>query len=668
MQAHWIRRFTHSKLPVLHVAALMLALSCLLPRLSQAETHDSFDQVRQLTQLAEYIAVDYVRAVHDRQVIDDGEYREMLEFSQLIANKMALVQETAPTADNLRDQAKALQVAIQDKQDIETVRQMSRSLRRALLARMPASSLPDSLLPKTTVETLFQSHCAACHGQDGGGDGILAAQLEPAPTDFTDRERALNRSLLGLYDAISSGIDGTAMPAFGQLTEQQRWSLAFLVGGLPFQTSASEAGTASGITLRQLVDQSPAQLAAERPDITLRAIEGLRANPGSLFEVTANPLQITRNQLLLAQEAHQRGDYPAAQALAVSAYLDGFELVENSLDARDKPLRQALEADMMAIRQLLKQPQPAGEVETLMSRTLTQLNEADRLLSESALSSAALFSASLVILLREGLEALLVIIALVTVLMRMGRQDGLRYVHLGWVAALLAGVATWAAAQSLISISGASREVMEGIAALLAAFVLLYVGIWMHSKTHAAKWQAYIQQHINTHLTSGTLWGLALLAFIAVYREVFETVLFYQALLIQAVPSQYPSVFAGLVLGMAVLVVSAWVLVRYSVKLPIAKFFSLTTYLLLALAFILVGKAVSALQEAALIGITPLPVHVEIDWIGVKSTWQGMLAQLSVLLIFLVYMMATRSGRKMSSATSRTSDFKNSEVTPSQRD
>lgn len=155
------------------------------------------------------------------------------------------------------------------------------------------------------------------------------------------------------------------------------------------------------------------------------------------------------------------------------------------------------------------------------------------------LSNATLFSASLVILLREGLEALLVVIALVTVLVRTGRRDGLRYVHLGWVTALVGGVATWAAAQSLVSISGASREVMEGVAALLAAVVLLYVGIWMHSKTHAAQWQAYIQQHINSHLTAGTLWGLGLLAFIAVYREVFETVLFYQALLTQAAAAQY---------------------------------------------------------------------------------------------------------------------------------
>jgi len=665
MLAHWVGRFTHQKQLALNIAVILVALACLYPGVSQASMNDSYTQVRQLAQLAEYIAVDYVEAVRDGQVINNDEYQEMLEFSQLIVTKVSAIQNERTKGAELATQANALQDAIQKKQDTETIRQMSSSLRGTLLALMPQSALPDRLLPKTSVKQLFESQCASCHGASGGGDGVLAAQLNPVPTDFSDRERALNRSLLGLYDAISRGIDETAMPAFDQLSEQERWSLAFHVGSLAFQSGSPVAGEASNVTLQQLVNHNPAQLAADLPEVSLQTVEDLRANPELLFEVSADPLEITREQLLLAQAAHQRGDYQAAQTLAVSAYLDGFELIENGLDAQDKALRRTLEVDMMAMRQLMKQPQAAGVVEAAVNQILMQLDDADRLLSESTLSNVTLFSASLFILLREGLEALLVVIAMVTVLVRTGRKDGLRYVHLGWVAALLAGVATWAAAQSLISISGASREVMEGVAALLAVLVLLYVGIWMHSKTHAAQWQAYIQQHINTHLTSGTLWGLALLAFIVVYREVFETVLFYQALLTQTASTQYPSVIGGFSLGVAFLLILAWALARYSVKLPIAKFFSITTYLLLVLAFILMGKAVSALQEAALLGITPLPVSFEIDWVGVKSNWQGILAQLSVLLVF---MLAAGSRKKASCATSRTSDFENPGVAPSKPD
>ena len=167
----------------------------------------------------------------------------------------------------------------------------------------------------------------------------------------------------------------------------------------------------------------------------------------------------------------------------------------------------------------------------------------------------------------------------------------------------------------------------------------------MHDKTHAEQWQAYIQQHINTKLKSGTLWGLTALAFIAVYREVFETILFYQSLLTQSVDAQFSYVAGGFFLGTIILFVLAWVLIKYSIKLPIARFFATTTYLLLALSFVLMGKAVSALQEAAFIDISPLPVSFSIEWIGVNSTWQGVLSQALILLAFAVVILRSKVRR-----------------------
>jgi high-affinity iron transporter len=475
----------------------------------------------------------------------------------------------------------------------------------------------------------------------GQGGGPLAARLEPPPTDFTDRERALNRSVLGLFDAISYGIDNTAMTAFTQLSDRQRWSLAFYVGSLAFE-SATEPPVSPAISLQQMVVQNPGQLAAGLPEVQKQGVEWLRANPQRLFAEAPQPLAIARSRLTAGREAHRRGDYAAAADLAVSAYLDGFELAENTLDAHDKALRKDIEANMMRLRSLMSGPQSDGALDTTLAATLQQFDAAERLIAGSTLSAATLFTASLVILLREGLEALLVVIALMTILAKTERRDALRYVHLGWVAALLAGGATWVVAQSLITISGASRELMEGVAALLAALVLFYVGVWMHSKTHAAQWQDYIRRHIDTHLKSGTLWGLAALAFIAVYREVFETVLFYQSLLTQTVATHYSFVAGGAALGVVLLAVLAGLLIRYSVRLPIGRFFASTTYLLLALSFVLLGKAVLALQEADVIGISPLPVNFEIDWIGVKSTWQGILAQTLLVVAFMVMVIRSK--------------------------
>src|SRR3546814_19244915 len=104
------------------------------------------------------------------------------------------------------------------------------------------------------------------------------------------------------------------------------------------------------------------------------------------------------------------------------------------------------------------------------------------------------------------------------------------YVHGGWVAALLAGIATWAAATYVINVSGASRELTEGFGALFAAAVLLSVGIWMHGKAQAGAWQRYIREKLSKALSRRSAWFLFGLTFVVVYREVFETILFYQAL------------------------------------------------------------------------------------------------------------------------------------------
>lgn len=613
-----------------------------------AQTNDTA-QLRQLAQLAEYIGVDYADAVENGLVINEGEYQEMLEFSSMIVGRVS--SQIAPEQKTaIYNQSLALEQAIKNKESVSNIRQISAEIRGQLLAILPKSLLPNRLLPEKDTQALFQENCVSCHGATGKGDGILAKGLSPEPTNFTDKERAVNRSLLGLFDAISNGLDDTAMPAFTQLKEQQRWSLAFYVGGLAFKDKSnstqpsiqSSTNSAQDIDLQNWINFNPSQLIYSDENINAKFIDTYRSTPTLLFNKQQNPIDITKSQLSAAISAFHNQQYAKANTLAVSAYLDGFELIENSLDARDEVLRKNIEVNLINLRQVINTAGEEEQLKQLSTEIFIQLEQAEQLLTGSALSSSALFSASLVILLREGLEALLVVIALMTVLIKTNRRDALKYVHAGWVLALIAGIATWALAQSLIDISGASREMMEGVAALLAAVMLLYVGIWMHSKTNAEQWQAYIQKHISTQLRAGTLWGLTLLSFIAVYREVFETVLFYQSLLTQASSEQYSATVSGFVTGVIILAVVAWAILKYSIKLPIARFFSMTTYLLLALAFILMGKAISALQEAAVISISALPIHLDLPWIGVGSTWQGAFAQIAVVLFFVFYRMSAK--------------------------
>src|SRR5690606_9164025 len=103
--------------------------------------------------------------------------------------------------------------------------------------------------------------------------------------------------------------------------------------------------------------------------------------------------------------------------------------------------------------------------------------------------------------------ALLVVLALATVLIKSDRRDALKYMHAGWILAVIAGALTWVASQYLLVITGASREITEGVAALLAAVVLFYVGFWMHRKTQIDQWQRFIAESINRQLGRGALFG-----------------------------------------------------------------------------------------------------------------------------------------------------------------
>ena len=592
---------------------------------------------RQLIQLAEYIGVDYPEAVANGTVINEGEYREMLEFSQLLLAQMDHSQADKPT-----QLARNLALAIQNKKGAGTVKDISNHLRSELLSLMPSKPLPRHLLSRQESQSLFQSRCATCHGMLGLGDGPASVGMAPSPTNFTDQERALNRSVLGLYDAISQGIEETAMMAFTQLSEKQRWSLAFYVGSLAFTDEPASPNQPGSFAIADLVNYSPAALAGGNKQ-TLQALTWLRGNPDTLFTSSIEqPLDLARKQLLAAMDAFEKGQYAEANRLAVSAYLDGFELAENSLATSHPALKDQIEANMMTLRQLFREGVDADQLHTLLATTLAQLNSADEQLSEAGLSNPTLFSASLVILLREGLEALLVTLALAMVLIRSGRRDALTYLHIGWIAALVCGGLSWWAARSLINISGASREVMEGGAAIIAALVLLYVGVWMHNKTRASNWQAYIKNTITDRLQRGAIWGIAGLAFVAVYREVFETVLFYEALLTQSLPAQASVVAGGFIAGVLCLCAITWLIIRYSIRLPIGRFFAITTYLLVALSFILIGKGIIALQEAAMVDISPLPVTFDIDWLGIKSTWQSLLAQAMVCVLFFIFYVKNR--------------------------
>jgi high-affinity iron transporter len=216
-------------------------------------------------------------------------------------------------------------------------------------------------------------------------------------------------------------------------------------------------------------------------------------------------------------------------------------------------------------------------------------------------------------------------------------------VHYGWISALIAGVLTWWAATELITVSGATRELTEGFGSVLAALVLLFVGIWMHGKAQADEWQRYIKEKLGDAVAGGSAWFLFLLAFIAVYREIFETILFYVAL---AAEGNVGALVAGALSGALVLAGVAVAMLKFSQKLPISKFFAYSSALVAVLAVVLAGKGVAALQEAGLIGVTPVNVP-RISMLGLFPTREVVVAQVAT---FVVLMLGFAWNRRRSAA------------------
>lgn len=616
-------------------------LVCLVLAISiHAAESEEQGKARQAWQLFDYLAVDYGGAVRNSAVISISEYAEMQEFASTAQRLLDELPEAAGK-EVMQQRAVQLRGAVAAKAAPEVVAQLAHQLAADVLKAWPLPVVPAVVPDLQRGATLFESQCAACHGRRGQGDGSLAAKLDPPPVDFAQRERASERSPFALYQIISNGVEGTAMASFGALPEADRWALAFFAATLPYSEADKMAGAGlwqPGSPARRVInDMSALTLTSEQalaqqlgPVAARAVIAYLRANPTQVNADSSQRTALAQTRLRESIAALRAGDRAAATRLALSAYLDGFEPIEPALAARDRALFEKLEAGMMAYRTEVK----TGGVEQVQAsaeRLLSLLNQADFALVPSLDDTWATYVGALTILLREGLEALLMVVAMIAFLTKAERTDVLVYVHAGWIIALACGAATWLAATYLVHVSGASRELTEGLSSLFAAAVLLGVGVWMHNKSVAGRWQVYLHERMSSALTGRTAWFLFSLAFIAVYREVFETVLFYAALWTEG--NGWP-LLAGLASGIMVLAIIAAILLRTSARLPIGTFFAASSLLIAVLAVVLAGKGIGALQEAGWVHATPLAIP-HIDILGVLPTWQTMLAQLGVAAIAL---------------------------------
>lgn len=283
--------------------------------------------------------------------------------------------------------------------------------------------------------------------------------------------------------------------------------------------------------------------------------------------------------------------------LALDAYMV-FEQVEGDVRARNAALASELEDAFGALRTRAAAGARPDELEAIRGRLFSGLERAERLVADHP-SNANLFTESFVLLLREGFEAILVVAALMAFLNKAGATERRRDVATGAWAAVGASVVTAAVIEALFRVTPGEREALEGGTMLVASAVLFYVSYWLFSKIEVAKWNAFVRSRLEEALSKGSRVALASVAFLAVYREGCETILFYQALLTSAGAARGgpAAVAGGVVAGALALVVVYVAIDRFGMRLPLKPFFAVTSAMLYYMAFVFAGQGIAELQE-----------------------------------------------------------------------
>ncbi len=306
----------------------------------------------------------------------------------------------------------------------------ARELASAVRERFGVRAVPSATPDLARGRALYDTSCASCHGATGLGDGAAGRILEPPPRNFNERDRLLALSPFALFSTITYGLDGTGMKPFAQqLDEASRWDLAFYVGALGFGQDEIARGKALLDTQRDAAIARVPNLAA-LTDRSVAELSGGDADGEALLAfLRAHPEALRTGDLPLDwQRAGSRSrSRPSARASAsgrsispISSYLDGFEPVEPALNVVDSALRKAIEAEYIRYRDALREGRAFAEVSAIHRSVEDGLAQAEQRLAGGDLGPTAVFTGALTILAREGLEAVLLVVAIIGVLARVG--------------------------------------------------------------------------------------------------------------------------------------------------------------------------------------------------------------------------------------------------------
>ncbi len=571
-----------------------------------------------LVGVLQYLQADYPLAVESKS---DFELAEQRSF---IAEATEAAQKLGPQAEAFLPRLQSIKARVDKAEDPQGVSRDCGLLVEDLvlaggLARSPRTP-PDLKLG----ERLFQENCTTCHGPDGRAQGPLAEAMQPRPANFHDEDVMAGLTPYKAFNTTSFGVPGTGMPGFPNLSEEQRWAVAFYLFTLRQPPCEGKPPRAS---LEKLANATDPRLVQEHGQQHLACLR--RVMPDVDEE---RGLLLARGNVEQALKLGAEGDSLGARNALLDAYLNGLEPVEMTLSARDPELVLKLEKAFLDTRLAAERNSPHLQDE---GRVLLSLLDEARRGSGTSVDFFSVLWLTLLILLREGFEATVIVAALLAMLRKMRVPEYTRVVHAGWVSALVLGALLFLFGRHLLG--GANRELLEGVAALVAVVMLLYAALWLNARANMSKFMGELREKMQGALGRGSVVGLFTIAFTAVLRESVETAIFLQGLALDSATGVAWGCAAGAVaLTGLVLFVN-----RMGYKLPMKTLFKASTVLLVVTAIVLLGKGLHALQEVGLVPLQPIS-FITLDLLGIYPDAMTLVPQVVLTAIPLVMLAIKR--------------------------
>ena len=433
---------------------------------------------------------------------------------------------------------------------------------------------------------------------------------------------------------------------------------AIAAGVTSLKTSLTDSataldGTGSLASPRDYAAAQAAAIATERAEIQASRKDVNKGREGRTWTEVAAEMTPLIDQ---AVDKASNGDSRGGADLINKAYYGYYEKLgfEKTVMAAISGNRVSqVENQFKVVRQAMVNGADVSEITADAEQLKNMLTEDAGILDGGAAASVnpvkAFFTGSFgqafIILLREGLEAILVVAAVIAYLVKAGMRDRVKFIYAGILLGLVGSGVVAVLFAVLYDSSDSHQEILEGVVALIAMAMLLFTSNWMLSKSSVSAWNAYVKDKTEASISTGGFWALASLSFLAVFREGAETVLFYEALFTMN-PSGSASIWQGFAAA-AICLVVIFLLIRFtSVKIPLRPFFAITSVIMAVLVVIFAGGGVHALVEGDVVPASYVPGWPTYDYLGLYPYKQTVVAQVVMATVVIVLFIVSAVRRR----------------------